>query len=286
MTEQVSEYDVMLGLAGRVKLPPQPKVLLALNEEIKKEQPSFENIAALIEQDPSMVAKVLRIVNSPFYRTSSDEMISMVQALCILGLRSFVCVVLASCLKDMVGVTEKTTRIWNHTLVVAKTSELLARKLGVVAPEAAYMTGLFHDSSVPLLLEKEPRYDEVMRMLVSRGGDIDAFEEQHFDTSHSIMSYLLARSWSLPEAVCDAIHMHHSCDFSVFPSSESRCLAAVLMLADQLVRENMRKSLNEDSDDSHWQKVESQVFAELDIGDDSELDEFRKSIAEFAAEVN
>lgn len=284
MVEQVSEYDVMLGLAERVRLPPQPKVLLALNQEIKKEQPSFEKISALIEQDPSMVAKVLRIVNSPFYRTSSGEMVSMVQALSILGLRNFVCVVLASCLKDMVGVTEETMRIWTHTLVVAKISEVIARKLKIATPETAYMAGLFHDSSVPMLLEKESRYNEVMQMLVAEGGDVDAFEEKHFDTTHSTMSYLLARSWSLPEAVCDAIHMHHSSDFSAFPSPESRSLAAVLMLADQLVREQMRKDLDEAKDDSYWQQIESLVFDELGITDASKLDEFRESVAELAAE--
>lgn len=179
--DEVSENDVILGLAGRVKLPPQPKVLLALNNEIKKKEPSFEKIAALIEQDPSMVAKVLKIVNSPFYSISGNEMVSMDRALSILGLRNFVCVVLASCLKDMVGVTEETMRIWNHTLQVAKLCELIARKMGVVSPDSAYMAGLFRDSSVPLLLEKEPRYSEVMEMLVVDGGDVDAYEENHFN---------------------------------------------------------------------------------------------------------
>lgn len=285
MADEVSEYDVILGLAGRVKLPPQPKVLLALNEEIKKKEPCFDKIAALIEQDPSMVAKVLKIVNSPFYSTSNNQMVSMVRALSTLGLRNFVCVVLASCLKDMVGVTEETMRIWSHTLLVAKASELVARKMGIGSPEAAYMAGLFRDSSVPLLLEKEPRYNEVMNMLVDDGGDVDAFEERHFGTSHSIMSYLLARSWGLPEAVCDAIHMHHCSDFSVFPSSESRSLAAVLMLADQLVRENSRKDMTEEVEDCYWPQIESQVFDELGIADASELDGFRESIAELAVEV-
>jgi len=286
VAEEVSEYDVILGLAGRVKLPPQPKVLLALNEEIKKKEPSFDKIATLIEQDPSMVAKVLKIVNSPFYSSSGNEMVSMVRALSILGLRNFVCVVLASCLKDIVGVTEETMRIWNHSLLVAKLCESIASQMGVAPPDAAYMAGLFRDSSVPLLLEKEPRYSEVMEMLIVDGGDVDAFEESNFDTSHSIMSYLLARSWNMPEAVCDAIQMHHCSDFSVFSSAESRRLGAVLMLADQLVRENARKDMAEEVDDSHWAQVESQVFDELGITDASKLDTFRESIAEFAAEVN
>jgi len=103
----------------------------------------------------------------------------------------------------------------------------------------------------------------------------------------SIMSYLLARSWSMPEAVCDAIHMHHCSDFSVFPSAESRSLAAVLMLADQLVRENARKDMaDEDVGDSYWMQVESQVLDELGITDASKLDKFRESVVEFAAEVN
>jgi len=50
-----------------------------------------------------MAAKVWKVVNSPFYRTSDKELPSLVQALSILGLRNFYCVVLTSSLKEILA---------------------------------------------------------------------------------------------------------------------------------------------------------------------------------------
>lgn len=280
MAGDVSEYDVLVGLVERVKLPPQPKVLLAISEEMKQEYPSFERIAGLIERDPALAAKVLKVVNSPFYRTSDKELPSMIQALSILGLRNFYCVVMASCLKDIVGVTAATITLWKHTLVVAKTSEMIARATAAVSPEAAYLAGLFHDSAIPLMLTKEPGMAESMDMVVSLGGDVEGFEQQRFNTSHAVVSYLLARSWQLPEVVCDAIQQHHTKDLSVCPSSETRRLVAVLMLADHLARESDTHE-GGGEEDHFWAEVEKDVLGELGI-DGSGLEEFRAFAREYA----
>lgn len=282
MENKVSEYDVLVGLVERVKLPPQPKVLLAINDEMKKEHPGFERIAGLVEQDPALAAKVLKLVNSPFYRTSDNEMHSMVQALSILGLRNFYCVVLASSLKDIVGITEATIKLWNHTLVVAKTCEMIARTTRVVAPELAYMAGLFHDSSIPMLLDKEPRFKESMQMVIALGGDIERFEQDNFNTSHAVVSYLLARSWQLPEVVCDAIQQHHSDDLSLFPTLQARRLGAALILADRLARASAPANADAQPEDAFWRGIEAEVLKELGLEADN-LEEFSAIAREYAA---
>jgi putative nucleotidyltransferase with HDIG domain len=276
---ELSEYDVLHDLVKRVKLPPQPKVLLAISEEMKKEYPGFDRIAGLIGEDPSLAAKVWKVVNSPFYRTSDKELPSLVQALSILGLRNFYCVVLASSLKDILGVTDATIKLWNHTVVVAKTSEMIARTTRSAPPDYAYLAGLFHDSSIPLLIEKEPALLESLKMVVSRGGDIESYEQENFNTSHAVVSYLFARSWQLPEEVCNAIQLHHSCDLSVFPSDESRQLGAVLMLADRLAREAEQLNKEQVVEDPCWREIETKVLDELGI---VELDEFRSAAREFS----
>lgn len=285
MAGDVSEYEVLLGLVERVKLPAQPKVLLAIGDEMKKEHPSFERIAGLIEQDPALAARVLKVVNSPFYRTSAHTLPSMIQALSILGLRNFYCVVLASCLRNVVGVTEATISLWNHTLVVAKTCEMIARTTRMASPEAAYMAGLFHDSSIPMLLEKEPRFEQSMRMVVSLGGDIGAFEQKNFNTSHAVVSYLLARSWHLPEVVCDAIQQHHSSDLTVFPTDQSRRLGAALMLADHLARLGARQDAQQHQADGFWHEVEADVLYELGL-QGSGLEEFSAFARECAVKAS
>ncbi len=285
MADDVSEYEVLLGLVERVKLPAQPKVLLAISDEMKKEHPSFERIAGLIEQDPALAAKVLKVVNSPFYRTSDHALPSMIQALSILGLRNFYCVVLTSCLRNVVGVTEATINLWNHTLVVAKTCEMIARTTRTASPEAAYLAGLFHDSSIPMLLEKEPRFEQSMRMVVSLGGDVEAFEQKNFNTSHAVVSYLLARSWQLPEVVCDAIQQHHNSDLAVFPSDRSRRLGAALMLADHLARPSTLPDAERRQADDFWHHVEADVLYELGLRK-SEVEEFSSFARECAVKAS
>ena len=274
-------FDVAItDLVEGVKLPPQPKVIMAINREIQKDEPSFAKIAELVSQDAALSAKVLKVVNSPLFNGGTN-ITSITAALSRLGLRNFFCTVLSSCLKDAMGVDEVTERLWDHSLLVAKLSEEIARKSRAVPPDQAYMAGLFHDASIPLLMQRSKGFIEVLEMVVARGGDIEAFEEAGFATHHAVISYMLARSWGLPDAVTNAIQFHHATALDLFADEQSRAFGAVLMLADYLSRQAAEENSNGSYRDQVWDELAPQVLSLLTLYDD-DMDELRELAEEFA----
>ena len=67
-----------------IRLPSPPNVALRLMETIKQDQFSFAEVAEIIQYDPALTAKVLKVVNSAFY-SFPERIGSIEQALKILG---------------------------------------------------------------------------------------------------------------------------------------------------------------------------------------------------------
>ena len=265
-----------------VRLPPQPKIILAIQQELRKEDPSFPKIADLLSKDAALSAKVLKVVNSPLF-SSGQEIDSISRALSRLGLMNFFTIVLMSSLKDALGNDPLANRLWEHSEIVAALCREIARKTRVVDPEYAYMAGLFHDAAMPILLKKFDHYEEVMEKVVSTGGDIQAYEVNRGSTHHAVVSYLLARSWGLPDEVIEAIQFHHTDNVQVF-SDRSRTLGCVLMLADQLGRESAPWGTGTPEEADCWQGVYAQIQLELGI-DEDDIKDFRESAAEIAQSI-
>jgi len=265
-----------------VKLPPQPKVMMAINHEVQKDNASFAKIAELISHDAAMSAKVLKVVNSPYFcGVGRKSITSLNTALSLLGLKNFYCVVLSSCLRDAMGIDEVTERLWDHTLLVAKLCEVIARKHRRVLFEQAYMVGLFHDAAIPLLMQKHKSYIDVLEMVVARGGEVEPFETQNFSTNHAVIAYILGRSWGLSEEMMNAIRFHHSSDLEVFPDETSKTLGAILMLADHLSRVVAEENRGSQYSDSVWERVAPQVMSMLEF-DNDDMADFLETARDYA----
>jgi len=279
--DPVIELDsTAADLIEGIKLPPQPKIILSVNREIQKDEPSFQRIAEFVNQDAALSAKVLKIVNSPLFGTRK-EISSIKLAVSRMGMKNFYCVVLSSCLRDSMGIDDKTERLWQHTTLVAKLCESIAKKIRGGAPEKAYMVGLFHDAAIPIIANKYKAAFETLEKDAIHGSDINAFEEQTYGTQHAVMGYLLARSWGLPDDVAEAIQFHHTTDLSLFSNTASAQLGGILMLADHLSREVAEENEDTDFQDPAWNNIEDKVLSELALDKDDMLD-FRELAQEFS----
>jgi HD-like signal output (HDOD) protein len=87
----------------------------------------------------------------------------------------------------------------------------LARSLRGVPPDEAYTYGLFHNCGMPLLMQRFPGHrDTVMRASLGADVPITKMEEDETGTSHAILGYFLARSWMLPDHLCQTILFHQT----------------------------------------------------------------------------
>ena len=199
-----------------ITIPSPPRVLIGIQQELSKAEPSFTTILALISEDVAMTAKMLKVANSPFFATRTPVK-SLEMALPVLGLENFRNIILTSALRHAFEQTglppEEAERFHEHALTVGRSCQLLATHLdekGGLRLDVgeAYMAGLFHDCGMPMLAQRFAGYFAWLRD--AHGGHIDAlaYEEEMARTNHCVIGGFVAKAWQLPDAVRGAITFH------------------------------------------------------------------------------
>lgn len=229
-------------IVKKVKLPTQPRVVIEISKEMGTSEPNFKKIADFISQDAALSAKVLNVINSPFFGVAR-KIESILQALSLMGLQNFNKVILTTCLREAMGGSAEASdqEFWDHSQRTAVAAETIANALSSVllvdeiTPDHAYLTGLFHDSAVPILLKRAPDYNSILSLVLSH--KLDAFhdEDKLVGTDHCCVGAMLAKSWSLSSDICKAIMHHHVSDLGTIEKDKAPAkLIALLQVADYI----------------------------------------------------
>jgi HD-like signal output (HDOD) protein len=142
-------------LTGVQDLPPMPKVVMEIHDQISGADINTKKIADLIETDQAIASKVLRLANSAYYGLSGR--ISTIQsALTLLGLKGLLEVVsMAGCEKLLTGRLPgygyDTEDLWRHSLAVAYGCKILATSIDPGISDIAHLAGLIHDAGKLIL---------------------------------------------------------------------------------------------------------------------------------------
>lgn len=235
------DENVLASMLQGIDIPPCPAVLLELDAELKKEDCDQREIARLISRDVALSGHVMQIAQSPLF-SSGQKLGSLIQALNVLGNRQIFNLVVFHLLKTAMagGADVAMERFWESSGQIARVSSELARRLRCVRPDVAYTFGLFHDCGIPLLIKRFANTKQVLAQAnMADELSFTEVEEQHLGTNHAVVGYFLARRWRLPEAVVEAILLHH--DYRVLShaspvAQDVKAMIAVSVLAEHIVR--------------------------------------------------
>ncbi len=292
MTQSFNEHRISQAkkIVGKIKLPAQPGIVVEINDELKQEHPDFSRIAKLVSQDASMAARVINVINSPFFGLS-QKVSSITQALTLMGLENFKKVILTACLQEKLGGSSEEDEVfWAHSLHTAVAAESLAKSIqGVlipdgVTPDQAYMAGLFHDISIPILLKKSADYAPFTPFAMSHKLDIIEEEDKLVGSDHCVVGGLLARSWSVPDPVCKAIIHHHASTSSLHKDLPVK-LISLIKVADYISYlygysiGKMDRIIEGEWDIDEWADLHAQTLEELHLGPE-DLYDFKEEIFE------
>jgi len=142
--------DILQSAATEDKYTPRrPSLLPQLLRAVNDEDVSRRELVKIISKDPSLVGNLLKMANSPFYRTSAQAIESIDRAVVILGndgIRSLIAAALAQPIFQIRGgAFPKFPEIaWQHTFrtasatvthtaIVEKSDPFAAQLLGLVA---------------------------------------------------------------------------------------------------------------------------------------------------------
>lgn len=207
-----------------------PQTLAEVLRLAQDETTSATQMAQTIQRDPAMTAKILRLVNSPYY--GGREVTSVSQSVMTMGMRAVTALALSSSIYDMTGKWEVAIdreRFWRHSLQVAIAARDIADATGYAYPEEAFVCGLLHDIGI-LVLEKSfpDKYERVWKR-VRAGESLCDMEDQIWGTNHARVGQFLLEQWHLPQVICQAVGMHHNPMLTENDDVEFRCVRMVAL---------------------------------------------------------
>jgi len=212
-------------LQNRIKtianLPTLPHIASRLMRIVNAPATSANTIAAVVAQDVSLSAKVLRLANSAFYGIPKS-INTLNSAIVILGFKIIETMVLSLTVFDMfsdgggkVTLFDRKA-FWKHSLRCGVISRLLAyrrRKVFVLDPEEAFCGGLLHDIG-KIVMEQYLNTDFHKALHHARMYDVSVFEAEKvvLGYTHCDVASWLTGAWSLPDEILQPLVGHHEPD--------------------------------------------------------------------------
>lgn len=240
---------------GEVELPLPPRVATEILSLTRDDDTDVGRLAKLLHQDPALAGHVLRIANSPAYLPRSP-IVSLQQAVTHLGFTLLSEIALVASMQSGVfkvpGHESDLRGIWQHALASGGFAREIARKLRSNV-ESAFLCGLLHTIGKPLVLQTSVTEARKLGVPASRD-DVRLLIEQF----HVQAGGLLAKSWGLPGAVCDAIASYASYSSGTSGPREP----VITALADRLASHLIDKETDDAAVRAHRSWVDLNLYPE------------------------
>ncbi|MEJ2438547.1 MAG: HDOD domain-containing protein [Gammaproteobacteria bacterium] len=232
---------------SNIKLVSLPAIVAEVNRMANDPTASAADIAQAIGQDTALTARLLKIVNSPFYRFPSKiETLSM--AVTVLGTRQLRDLVIAAVIikrfQSRIDPAFDLEMFWCHSITTAIASRIIALKLMLANSERFFVTGLLHDIGKMVMYLTLP--NESIQLLKAQDDphcDVEHIEQQIFGFSHDEVGIALMTAWRFPESLISPIRFHVTLD----GPQQYRKDAALLHLANNIAN-NMQTPISRDDD--------------------------------------
>ncbi|MEZ5359945.1 MAG: HDOD domain-containing protein [Candidatus Zixiibacteriota bacterium] len=206
------EEQVFDLIKSNKELSSLPQVLSEVIRVTDRDDSTAKELADVILKDPALTARILRIVNSPFYGPAR-EISTVNQAVVTLGIRAVKALALSTGLYNMYdgkNLVVERMRFWRHSLETAIACREIARVCEYRPEEEAFVAGLMHDLGILTLETNFPDQFKRIWKLVEAGEDLVKLEEAAWGTNHARVGKFLMDQWKLPKFIGEAIAGHHN----------------------------------------------------------------------------
>ncbi len=212
-----------------------PHVVTRLSQLIADSTTTMKDFEEVIKMDPTLVVRLLRLVNSPYYGLS-QYIESIGRAVALIGMKNLYALAVTDALKNLFDERTSTPNfsrrtLWLHCATVAICSQMLAERMYGINGDDAYLTGILHDFG--LIVEEQVAaadFAAVCRACQEQGGSLIEHERHRLGTDHGEIGYLITGDWGIPPAIRTAIRDHHRPDEAIDPAS----LTGMLQIAEYI----------------------------------------------------
>ena len=235
----VSDKQAVDNLLKTIRIPPRPSLLVDLQKELNKDEPSAKGLAKIISNDVALAASLLKLTNSSFFGLRLKAQ-SVDHAVNLIGITQTGILMTGIIARQAITSSASSMgKFWDFSSKRAQALSAMVRRVPVCSADVAHTFGLFCDIGVPILMERFPDYADTWKKANSEFElALTQVEDQHHITNHASIGSLMARTWGLPEQVYTAILLHH--DYSTLEDTSTeeavRGLIALCALAEYAIQ--------------------------------------------------
>ena len=221
-------------LKTEIKLPSLPTIFSQIIDLMSDPNSDADDFSKVISADPSLTARLLKIVNSAFYGYRS-RIDTISHAVMVIGTSELYSLCLSTSVLTMFKTIPPTlvdmTSFWMHSIGCGMIAKKIAARRGEISRERFFVAGLLHDIGRLIIYSSMP--DQAHRVIARAARK----NELLYDTEKAILGFdhgeiggRLLQTWRLPGKLADVIRFHHHPDHSM-ESLET----AIIHLADIMV---------------------------------------------------
>ena len=215
---EIHREDLLrVDIRGKIKniqhLTPLPSHIKAVMEMSDNPETSSSMLADIIQNDPSLTARILKTVNSAYYGFNR-EVGNINRAIIILGFDEIKDLALTSIKQSFPrGYNElfDWDKFWVHSLGVAYTARALSVKTPDIKPDDAFVAGLLHDfGKIVMDLYFKDTFQFILKETIELNQSLNKTEKKLIHIDHAEIGGLVAENWNLPVQLVKAIRYHHN----------------------------------------------------------------------------
>jgi len=193
--------------ANKITLPALPEVALKARKLLNEQNTTTVQVSKVISADAVISTRLLRVVNSPIYRTR-NKVEDVKMAITRLGNANVRSLVTSLAMEQLyqAGFSEeikaKLKENWKHSLHVAALSFVIARDYTELSPDEAMLSGLIHDIGALPILE----YAELLPDIISNKAALDRL----VFVLHTKIGHLILKKWNFPDELVTVAREHEN----------------------------------------------------------------------------
>jgi HD-like signal output (HDOD) protein len=211
----MTREEILKLLTEKGDLPPLPEILLKLQTLINDPESEIEEIARLIETEPVLSGRLIKISNSVLYgggREPAEDLPSVVMRL---GVKMILDLAYALQLTNVFTKFKSLDqyKFWMHSMGVACLTQALSKKANLPEEERqeSYICGLMHDLGIVVFEHLIP--DEYYAFVQSIGSEeeasLETLEQGKFGIAHpELAARFIRHYWPISPVVVNSVGQH------------------------------------------------------------------------------
>ena len=240
-----------------------PEVCMKLRQTLDDPNHTRQEISDVIVHDPSLTARLLRIVNSAYFGLSTP-VTCISHALGILGEQDLNnLVIVTSIVKTMNSINTELDRnaFWRSSIFAAIVSRNIAATCQSNLKEELFIAGLLLNIGQFLIYYREPELLEAVEKEKSNSNRSDfSVEKEFLGFSHADVGSAMARNWNFSELLIRSISSHHEIE-----EIDSNCLAGKITYLAARCCERINFKTQQDTDINELEADLQELLEKLDF---------------------